>query len=338
MPDPRPTIGIVSLCSATPQVELSLGVDRLTEAGFEVRVHPQSAEQHYWFAGKDESRAGALYEFAHDPEVDVIWSARGGSGGPRLLPILDELTSKQGKPARKLLAGYSDVTALHQYVHSRWGWSTLHAPMPASDFHDTSDEHFKAMLDLVCKQRVERPWGDHVMKFLTPPPSSDITGTLVGGNLAVWNYLSGTPYQLREMAGKFLFFEDLSEGYYRIDSMLTQIEQAGGLEGLAGIILGDFCACDDSVSQVLKNKPAPEQAREALKDKSKQETIPLRPTYGEVDALTEIFASRGEKYGFPVGYKIPVGHGPNFAPLPLNAEYTLTPGGGLSLAQWDWLG
>ena len=338
MPDTRPTIGIISPCSASPQVELALGVDRLTEAGFQVRIHPQCAEQHYWFAGNDERRAGALYEFAQDPQIDVLWSARGGSGGPRLLPILDELTAKNGKPTRKLLAGYSDVTALHQYVHSRWGWSTLHASMPASDFYDISDDHFKAMLDLVSKNHVAKPWGEHTMKFLTPPPPSDVTGTLVGGNLAVWNYLTGTPYELRDIKGKFLFFEDLSEGYYRIDSMLTQIEQAGGLEGLAGIILGDFCACDDSVSNVLKNKPAADQVRESIKNKDKQATIPLRPKFEEVDALTEIFASRGERHGFPVGYKIPVGHGPNFAPLPLNAEYTLTPAGGLSLSAWDWLG
>lgn len=332
-----PVIGIITPCSATPQVELALGVDRLTAAGFDVRVHRQCAEQHYWFAGRDQVRADALFEYAQDPEIDVIWSGRGGSGGPRLLPILDEMTSKHGKPRKKLLVGYSDVTALHHYVHSRWGWSTLHASMPASDFYDISNDHFLAMLDLVCKKRVDMPWLGSQMKFLTPPPSKAVTGTLVGGNLAVWNYLTGTPYQPKSMAGKFLFFEDLSEGYYRIDSMFSQIEQAGGLDGLAGIILGDFSACDDSVAKVLKHKPAPDQIREALKHKDKQETVPLRPTIGEVDALTEIFARRGEKHGFAVGYKIPVGHGPNFAPLPLNAEYELTAGGGFELVEWDWL-
>jgi muramoyltetrapeptide carboxypeptidase len=333
-----PVIGIITPCSVAPQVELALGVDRLAKAGFEVRVHRQCAEQHYWFAGDDRSRAEALFEFAQDPEVDVIWSGRGGSGAPRLLPILDELTKQHGKPAKKLLAGYSDVTALHHYAATRWGWSTLHASMPASDFYDITEDHFQTMLELIRKKRVDMPWRDSRMKFLTSAPSKPATGTLVGGNLAVWNYLTGTPYQPRDMKGKFLFFEDLSEGYYRIDGMFSQIEQAGGLEGLAGIILGDFCACDDSVANVLKHKPAPDQVRESLKHKDKQETVPLRPTFGEIESLTEIFASRGEKYGFPVGYKIPVGHGPNFAPLPLNADYELTPDGGLELVSWDWLG
>lgn len=338
MPDKPITIGIVSPCSVTPQVELSLGVDRLIESGFKVRVHPQCAKQHFWFAGEDTERAGALFEFAHDPEIDVIWSGRGGSGGPRLLPLLDELTARHGKPPKKLLAGYSDVTALHQYVHSRWGWSTLHASMPASDFYDITEAHFDAMLSLVRKKRVEMQWKNHRMKFLTPPPPKPVTGTLVGGNLAVWNYLSGTPWQLRDMKGKLLFFEDLSEGYYRIDSMFNQIEQAGGLNGIAGIVLGSFQACDDDVSRVLKNKPAPADIRAALKDKSRQETIPLRPSYGELEALTKIFARRGEALGFPVAFGLPVGHGPEYAPLPLNADYTLTPDGGLELVKWDWLG
>ncbi len=331
-----PVIGIITPCSVTPQVELALGVDRLTDAGFEVRVHPQCTEQHYWFAGDDKTRAESLFEYAQAPEIEVLWSARGGSGAPRLLPILDELTARHGKPAKKLLAGYSDVTALHHYVHTRWGWDTLHASMPASDFYDISEAHFQATLDLVSKKRIDMPWHKSKMGFLTPPPGAATTGTLVGGNLAVWNYLVGTPYQPRDMAGKFLFFEDLSEGYYRIDSMLNQIEQAGGLDGIAGIILGEFCACDDSVANVLKHKPAPDHIREALKHKDKQETIPLRPEVGEIDALTEIFASRGKKYGFPVGYKIPVGHGPNFAPLPLNAGYELTAEGGFDLVEWGW--
>lgn len=333
-----PVIGIIAPCSVTSPVELALGVDRLTAAGFDVRVHPQCAEQHYWFAGEDQARADALFEYAQDPAIEVLWSGRGGSGAPKLLPILDELTTGHGKPPRKLLAGYSDVTALHHYVHTRWGWSTLHASMPASDFYDISDEHFQATLDLIRKKRIDMPWHGSRMKFLTSAPTAPIKGSLVGGNLAVWNTLTGTPYQPQNMAGKFLFFEDLSEGYYRIDGMLNQIEQAGGLDGIAGIVLGEFCACDDDVAQVLKHKPSPDQVREALKHKDKQETVPLRPTFGEVEALTEIFARRGEKLGFPVAHKLPVGHGPNYAPLPLNAEYELTPNGGFDLVQWDWLG
>jgi len=336
MPEPS-VIGIVSPCSVTPPVELALGVDRLTEAGFDVRVHRQCTDQHAWFAGEDKVRAEALFQYAQDPAMDVIWSGRGGSGAPRLLAFLDELTARHGKPPKKLLAGYSDVTALHHYVHTRWGWHTLHASMPASDFLNIRDGHFQATLDLVRKKRIDMPWHESRMDFLTTSPAEPIKGALVGGNLTAWNSLTGTPYQPRNNAGKFLFFEDVCERYYRIDAMLSQIEQAGGLDGIAGIILGDFRDCGDSVAQVLKHKPQPDRVKEALGEKETQETILLRPTFEEVEALTEIFARRGEKHGFPVAYKLPVGHGPNLAPLPLNAKYKLAPDGAFNLIAWDWL-
>ena len=84
MPHSPTTIGIVCPCSATPQVELSLGVDRLIAAGFEVRVHPQCARQHYWFAGEDRERAEALFEFAPGrfDRRDLVRSGRvGGARG-----------------------------------------------------------------------------------------------------------------------------------------------------------------------------------------------------------------------------------------------------------------
>ena len=33
---------------------------------------------------------------------------------------------------------------------------------------------------------------------------------------------------------------------------------------------------------------------------------------------------------------LPVGHGPNFSPLPLNADYMLTQQGKLLLNGWGW--
>ena len=56
-----------------------------------------------------------------------------------------------------------------------------------------------------------------------------------------------------------------------------------------------------------------------------------------MSALDEIFASVGRKLGIPVAVGLPVGHGPNFAPLPLGARYELSPDGSLRLLSWDWL-
>src|SRR4051794_2245356 len=115
-------VGIFAASSPVPEIEFAAGIDHLRASGFEPVVHAQVPKQHFTFAGPDEERAGAIYEYATDPSIDVLWAARGGYGAGRLLPILDRLTAERGvPPQRKLLVGYSDVTVLHEYARTRWG-------------------------------------------------------------------------------------------------------------------------------------------------------------------------------------------------------------------------
>src|SRR5882672_7209077 len=125
-------IGIVAPSSAVGQVELNNGVAHLRSHGFEVAVHPQCSRLHYTFAGTDAERAQAFYDFAADSAIDVIWAAGGGYGATRILPLLENRCEEFGNPRPKLLVGYSDITALHEYARSRWNWASLHCPMPSA--------------------------------------------------------------------------------------------------------------------------------------------------------------------------------------------------------------
>src|SRR3954470_13248387 len=180
-------IGIVAASSVVPRAELELGVAHLRDNGLDVRVHGDVLEQHFTFAGTDERRATSLFEFAHDPSLDVVWMARGGYGATRILPMLDELTARRGIPPRKLLVGYSDVTALHEYVRTRWGWATLHAPMPAAlSFSRLPAHEWDAILACVRGEPASFGWGLTTLTFLTAPPAAPIEAELVGGNLSLW--------------------------------------------------------------------------------------------------------------------------------------------------------
>src|SRR5206468_1215154 len=103
------TVGIVAPCSVVPLVEFGAGAEHLRSLGFDVRVHDQVRHHHFTFAGTDEARAGAFFEYASDPAIDVVWSARGGYGASRLVPILARLTREKGKPGKKLVVGSSDM-------------------------------------------------------------------------------------------------------------------------------------------------------------------------------------------------------------------------------------
>ena len=93
-------VGIMAPSSVVPAMEFEEGTNYLLELGFDLRVHDQVRRQHFTFAGSDEDRAGALVEYAFDPEIDIVWCARGGYGATRLLPLLDEMTKGKPKPAK----------------------------------------------------------------------------------------------------------------------------------------------------------------------------------------------------------------------------------------------
>src|SRR4051812_41762156 len=105
-------VGVVATSSVVPPVELELGVEKLKESGLDVRVHPCCLKQYLTYAGNDQQRAAAFWELDWDRDINVLWAARGGYGATRLLPILEAWTVRHGIPPRKLLVGYSDITAL----------------------------------------------------------------------------------------------------------------------------------------------------------------------------------------------------------------------------------
>jgi muramoyltetrapeptide carboxypeptidase len=311
------------------QIELSAGVEHLRKLGLDVKVHPQTAKQHFIFAAIDQERAEAFYEYATDPSIDVIWSAGGGYGATRILSILEEMAEERGRPPSKLLVGYSDITALHELVRSRWNWASLHCPMPsAGNFCNLNEQHQAAAVAYVNRRKPADPWAGKPMQFMVNPPKEPIHGVLVGGNLSVLVVLMGTSYSPINVPGRILFLEDVDEAPYRIDRMATQLFSAGALQNLSAIVLGDFTDCKDSPSMVLAE---PRVADQPAKRKPIRETIELN------DALRHTFGDIGEKLGIPVAIGLPVGHGPNFAPLPLGAEYQLSPQGELHLHKWSWL-
>ena len=82
-----------------------------------------------------------------------------------------------------------------------------------------------------------------ILTGLSPiKPTPDIITWLLGGNLTVLAHLVGTPY-LPDFAGRILFLEDVHEGLYRIDRMLTSLRIGGHFERASAVVFGDFDAC-----------------------------------------------------------------------------------------------
>lgn len=318
----RLSIGFVAPSSPVPSIEFKRGVARLKSEEFKTTVHPQCLKRSTFFAGTDEERAQAFYDLAVDPSIDLLWCARGGYGALRILPWLEEMTAQRGIPEQKLLVGYSDITALHEFVRHKWGWSTLHGPMPSFQrFDRIPPRYWKPLIKLLRREAEAHPAGSGGLRFIGKAPRKPIEAELVGGNLAVWASLMGTPYAPKPRQ-RILFLEDVGEGLYRLDRMVQQIQLSGGFEGVRAIVLGTFHGCTDVVPQVESSRPG--------------KSRPLRPKLSLKAGIFEIFGGLGESLGIPVAYGLPVGHGEGHAPLPLGAQYRLTPQGVLVLQSWGW--
>ena len=118
--------------------------------------------------------------------------------------------------------------------------------------------------------------------------------------------------------------------------MATQLAQSGALNGAIAIVLGDFTGCEDEDSLCLKPLSRGEDPRRILESVETREKISLRRVYTLDESLSEIFGSLGKRLGIPVAVGLPVGHGPNYSPLPLGAKYELATDGSIRLVEWDW--
>ena len=355
--DPRgekgvlPQVGVFAPSSKVADVEFDLGIEKLRESGFEVQVHPHCYKSWRFFAGTDTERAESFIQFAKNPEIQILWCARGGSGAARLLPLLDRAFPRGKKPPRKLLVGYSDSTTLLEYVRVKWGWDAIHAPMPGlRKFCVLPPAEWEATLEWIrdwagVSQSASSRLKNSVFrleKIGGPDFRGTIRAPIVGGNLTVWTSLLGTPYA-GQAKGKVLFLEDVDEGLYRIDRMMQQLLQSGGLRGVKAIVLGNFQNCRDSVPQVLApgvrtRLPTSEAARvRLLNSPEPKELAPLRPILESEATLREIFSEVGREASIPVFWGLPVGHGPERFPLPLGAvgEITTPKGQGkFRIAKW----
>lgn len=331
------SIGIIAPSAKVPKVELKLGLERLRQEGFHVRVHPQCRESHLFFAGTDLSRAKAIWEFACDRQTSVLWAARGGHGAIRVLPFLKNWTQKKGIPPKKLWIGYSDSTALMEFVRTEWGWATLHGPMPSlRRFSLLQNKDWDALISWIKKEVTRTPWQNDKLQFWTKRPRKPIQAVVVGGNLTVWNCLLGTPFQASSK-NSMLFLEDVDESLYRIDRMMQQLLLSGNLSQTRAILLGNFMNCKDSSPTALKKMPKPNQTQQLLMTPESKDLKPLRKTFSQQAGLRRIFTEIGNQLNIPVATGLPVGHGPDVSAMPIGAKYRLTPDGYFELLSWNWL-
>ncbi len=288
------TIGIICPAGFMPAEKTNTCISVLKEWGYKVKVGFTVGHQHHYFSGNDEERLSDLQQMLDDKEVKAILCGRGGYGVSR---IIDTVNWKAFKKNPKWVIGFSDVTVLHSYLFTRLKTASLHAPM-ANAFNDDGwkNEYVQSLKKALTGKQ-------NNYKIVAHPFNRKGAGTglLVGGNLSLLVHQIGTPSDINTK-NCILFIEDISEYLYNIDRMLLQLQRAGKLDKLAGLIVGGFTD-------------------------SKDTSIPFGQT------TEEIIRDRVAPYNYPVCFDFPVSHDTANYALKVGVEYELKVGKTVTLGE-----
>ena len=288
---PGDIVDVVAPASSCPQGDLIAGVEELRRWGLHPRVPKNIFSKRSRFCANSSSyQAKHLIQAINASDSKAIFCVRGGYGSQRLIPYLNKLKKPQ---KQKLFVGYSDITWLHHYFNSQWGWRTLHGPFVCELSNDSvaasTISHFKKFIfntpEVLRFHRLS-PMNDKAKK------KASVEGRIVGGNLTLIQTTAGTTTPFKGK-GKVVFFEEAGERGYAIDRMLVHMTQAGMFNGIKAMVFG-------SVTGGLE-QDGKSYAWQAIRDYAKTAS-------------------------FPVFKGLPCGHGPRNMSLPLNSKVKIIGG------------
>lgn len=242
---PGDTIALINPSGAVYERQpYDIATESLRALGFKVREAPNLRARYGHFAGTDAQRASDVNAMFVDPSVQGILAMTGGSGGNRILPLIDYA---QIRRTPKFLGGYSDLTALINAVQVQTGLITFHCPMGSSEWNEFSINGLRgAVMEAQALTLVNPKDSDDAIVSktgrITTLRGGTARGPLVGGNLAVLTSMAGSPYYPR-FDGAILFLEEVNEYIYRVDRMLSTLKLSGALDRVAGVVLGGFTNC-----------------------------------------------------------------------------------------------
>jgi muramoyltetrapeptide carboxypeptidase len=238
---PGDTVMLVSPSGPTRAERVQRGIDLLTGWGLRVAVGPNAYQRSGYLAGSDEQRLADLNLALAQPSVRGVVCTRGGYGAQRVVDGLD-LAAVRRDP--KVVAGFSDITALQLALWRGARLATVHGPGAAWVDERTGEASAASLRNALMSAEpvlLRADMGDESgpVRF-----GRHATGVLIGGNLSLMAASVGTIDQ-PDLGGAILLLEEIDEPPYKVDRMLLHLHRAGVLDGVAGVALGHFTNCAD---------------------------------------------------------------------------------------------
>lgn len=268
------------------------GVKELKRSGFSVilgDLTSQLVSQGYR-SGTPQERANEFMNLIKNNDVDFLMSTIGGYNSSSMLSFLDyEMIRKK----RKIITGYSDVTALHMGILTQSKLSTFYGPALIPTFgewpsvFDDSLNSFITMSEMDKDKEYHLPlfskWSNHFRNAFTdewktverkyqnnkaPKVLSEgkAEAPIIITNLNTVCSLAGTKF-FPELDGKILLLEEMNANFDQEERNLTQLKLMGVFDKVSGLIIGK--------PELLNSKKAPFTHEELIMECIGKRTYPI---------------------------------------------------------------
>jgi muramoyltetrapeptide carboxypeptidase len=219
-----------------PDTRLARGIEILESFGLVVEVAPHVFDTYGYLAATDANRLADLNAAFADPGIRGVFAARGGYGTQR---IIDKVDIGPILRDPKVFVGFSDLTTLHLRLQHVGRLASWYGPMINWSDARTGADSVEALRKAIMTT-------DPVVITRDPAePSAAVdipgraAGILLGGNLTMLDTGVSAP-DFPDLSRAILFFEDVDEGPYGYDRMLTHLIRTGALDRVAGVVVGQL--------------------------------------------------------------------------------------------------
>ncbi|WP_407403988.1 LD-carboxypeptidase [Chryseobacterium sp.] len=280
-------IALISPAGSVIPAQLEKGIEIIKKKGYVPILGENLYTQFsngYSYAGTEAQRTQDLNWALNDPEISAIWASRGGYGCQHLV---ENLNLKGFKKNPKWYIGYSDNTVIQSFLLKK-GFSSIHGQTIKTSSFGVTKESYNLIFDVLKGKTLQYDIKAHALN-----KKGNISGELIGGNLALIYALLGTKYSF-DFTDKILFIEDIGENFYALDRMMMSLELAGVFTKIKGLIVGGMT----NMANEKDNKEYEES----------------------FDSFAyKIISDRLVKYKFPVVFGFPNGHIYDNRPLIIGA-------------------
>lgn len=225
-------VRVVSMSGTFPK-SAWIGVRMFAEAlGLELQIGASMWKDPGYLGRDPRRRADDFNDAVEDPRVRAILLFRGGNSAAETLPWIDFAALRRHP---KAVVGFSDHSSVVMAAHAQANLVTflLHPSVfgPPSKKLELTIDSFRRIL-MEGESWVALPsLGTETWRRGTA------RGRILGANLRVLSYLMGTPYA-PPLADRILCWEEIGESVQDLNTIFTQLRNAGAMSSLAGIVVG----------------------------------------------------------------------------------------------------